>query len=192
MHLREHAQEDSHGAAKPQNAASRRAGHGYTRGMAERVAMLTWRLAASWCVMVMTHEAGHLLGGWIGGATLVDFDLAPWGLPYSIHQPDPRPLLTLWAGPIVGVALPVAVALAAHRAWVWFIADFCVLANGAYLAIAWVGGGDRLDTPRLLAAGAPAFVVAVFCAATIAVGYVRFRSDLLGVLSRRGACRSRW
>ena len=46
-------------------------------------------LVAAWCVMLLTHELGHVVAGWAGGATLVDADLAPWRLPYSVHQPDP-------------------------------------------------------------------------------------------------------
>ena len=34
-------------------------------------------LVASWIVMTMSHEVGHLVGGWAGGGTLSDFDLAP-------------------------------------------------------------------------------------------------------------------
>ena len=140
-------------------------------------------LVASWCVMVFTHEAGHLVGGWLGGATLVEADLRPWRLPYSIHRPDPRPLMTLWSGPVLGVAMPVSAALTARHRWAWFVADFCVLANGVYLTVAW-GSGDRfLDTPRLLNAGAHPATIALFCVATIAIGYVRFRVDCRRVIS---------
>ena len=38
-------------------------------------------LVASWVVMTTTHEAGHLLGGWLCGATLIDFQLLPLRLP---------------------------------------------------------------------------------------------------------------
>ena len=134
-------------------------------------------LVASWVVMITTHETGHLLGGWLSGATLIDFDLAPWRLPYSLHQPDPHPLVTLWAGPLVGTVFPFLVACVMQRQWAWFIADFCLLANGSYLAAAWISADPQLDTPRLLAAGSQPFVIAIFCLFTIAVGYYRFRRD---------------
>ncbi len=132
--------------------------------------------------MTWAHEIGHLLGGWIGGATLIDFELAPWRLPYSLHQPDPNPLMTLWAGPLLGVAIPGALAVVIRRQWATFIADFCLLANGSYLALAWVSGDPHLDTPRLLAAGSHLATISVFCGITICLGYFRFRRDCRAVL----------
>lgn len=150
--------------------------------MTRRILLFTVLLIASWVMMTLTHELGHIIGGWLGGATLTDHDLAPWHLPYSTHSPDPIPLLTLWAGPMLGVLVPVVFALAVRRKWVWFIADFCVLANGAYLALAWASGDRLLDTPRLLEAGTPPFTIALYCSVAIGLGYVRFRRDCVHVL----------
>ncbi|MEQ8208393.1 MAG: hypothetical protein RH917_01070 [Lacipirellulaceae bacterium] len=132
--------------------------------------------------MAVSHETGHLLGGWIGGSTLLKCDLAPWRLPYSIHNPDPNPALTLWSGPLVGVGLPALLAFAIGRWWTWFIADFCILANGTYLALAALSGDPLLDTPRMIAAGIHPTWIASFCLITISVGYFRFRRDILTVL----------
>ncbi|WP_146403799.1 hypothetical protein [Planctomycetes bacterium CA13] len=132
--------------------------------------------------MTFTHEMGHIIGGWIGGATLIDFTLAPWRLPYSLHSPDPLPLLTLWAGPVLGVLIPVIFASLVRRRWAWFIADFCLLANGVYLAVAWWSGDRFLDTPRLIQAGAYPLWIAGYCILTISVGYYRFRADCIGIL----------
>lgn len=140
-------------------------------------------LAASWCVMTFTHEAGHVVAGWAAGGTLVEADLAPWGLPHSSFDPDPHPLVTLWGGPILGVLVPLAVALVARRTWAWFVAYFCLLANGSYLAVAWLTGERYLDTARLLEHGAHPALVAAYCAATIGVGYVGFRRACVRVLS---------
>lgn len=129
--------------------------------------------------MMICHEAGHIAGGWIGGATLTDYDLAPWRLPYSLHAPDPMPLLTLWSGPLLGVLVPLAVALVVRQPWMWFIADFCMLANGGYLALGWISGDRYLDTSRLLAAGAHPALMAIYCGVTIPLGYLWFRSDCL-------------
>src|SRR5690606_36868535 len=106
-------------------------------------------LITAWCVMVLSHEIGHLLGGWLGGGTLRQADLRPWALPHSRFEPDPHPLLTLWAGAIFGAVFPLAIAAAVRRDWVSFIAHFCLLANGCYLAAAWLDGGAHLDTTRL-------------------------------------------
>lgn len=147
--------------------------------------MFALLLLVSWVTMVTTHEIGHLVGGWAGGGTLTDYDLAPWRLPYSLHSPDPKPLLTLWAGPVLGVLVPLALALAIRQRWSWFVADFCLLANGCYLALAWLSGDPHLDTPRLLNAGAHPVTVAIYCGLTIAIGYVRFRSDWIYFTVRR-------
>ena len=135
--------------------------------------------------MTITHECGHIVGGWLGGGTLRHAELRPWRLPHSMFQPDPRPLLTLWAGPIIGVLVPLAIALIVRRGWVWFIANFCALANGCYLAMAWISGDRFLDTPRLLDAGAWPISIVGYCLLTIGIGYYRFRANCIAVLAVR-------
>lgn len=147
-----------------------------------RVLRLVGMLVISWVVMTSTHEIGHLAGGWLAGATLIDFDLAPWRLPYSLHRSDPHPLLTLWAGPLLGAIVPCLVAVAIRRQWAWFVADFCLLANGCYLALSWVSGDQHLDAPRLLSAGSPPILLALYCLLTIGVGYTRFRANCASCL----------
>ena len=140
-------------------------------------------LAASWCVMTFVHESGHILGAWASGGTLQHADLAPWHLPHSSFDPDPHPLITLWGGPIFGAIAPLVVALFVRRGWMWFIAYFCLLANGSYLALAWVSGEQYLDTTRLLQHGAHPATIAAYCVVTIGAGYVGFRRQCIRVLS---------
>lgn len=132
--------------------------------------------------MTTTHESGHIVGGWLSGGTLQEASLAPWGLPHSRFEPDPRPLVTLWAGPVLGVVVPIMVASIIRRPSAWFVAHFCVLANGVYLALAWITGDNHLDTHRLFAAGCPAWAVAAYCVVTIGVGYVGFRKACVNAL----------
>ncbi|MEZ5943834.1 MAG: hypothetical protein R3C18_20755 [Planctomycetaceae bacterium] len=132
-------------------------------------------LVTSWCVMTFTHETGHVLGGWIGGGSLQQADLLPWHLPYSLFEPDPHPLLTLWCGPLLGVAVPVGIALIVRRHGMWFVAHFCLLANGTYLATAWIAGDSYLDTTKLLEHGAWPVSISLYCTLTIGVGYLGFR-----------------
>lgn len=140
-------------------------------------------LCVSWVVMTFTHEFGHLIGGWSGGARLLDFDVVPWRLPYSLHDPDPNPKLTLWSGPLIGIAVPMVIAAIVRRRPVWFVADFCLVANGTYLALAWLSGDRFLDTPRMLDAGTHPAWIATYCILTISVGYIRFRADCIAILS---------
>lgn len=154
-----------------------------TRPLAFRVTRFLLLLAASWVVMTFTHEMGHIIGGACCGGTLKSADLLPWHLPYSIFEPDPFPLVTLWAGLVIGVLAPMGVALVTQRDWMWFIANFCILANGAYIATAWLSGDRYLDTPRLLEHGASPISIAVYCLLTIAFGYVGFRRSCVSALS---------
>lgn len=125
--------------------------------------------------MTFTHETGHIVGGLMSGGELVSADLAPWRMPYSIFDPDPRPLVTLWSGPLLGVAVPLLAAICIRRDWCWFLAYFCMLANGSYLALAWWSGEPLLDTSKLLAHGAHPLTIALYCAATLGWGYPGFR-----------------
>ncbi|WP_052031692.1 hypothetical protein [Novipirellula maiorica] len=138
-------------------------------------------LIAAWFVMTTTHEVGHLIGGWISGGTLQHAELRPWHLPHSHFAPDPHPLVTLWAGPLIGVIVPLLLALVIRKPSVWFIANFCMLANGTYLAVAWFTGDPFLDTPRLLAAGASPLSIATFCALTLFWGYRAFRASCIAI-----------
>ncbi len=147
-----------------------------------RVVRFVLLLTVSWCVMTFTHESGHIIGGWLCGGTLKDADLLPWHLPYSIFVPDPKPLVTLWCGPVLGVLIPLAIALPVRRNWMWFIAYFCVLANGAYLATAWISGDRFLDTPQLLEHGAHPATIAIYCALTIGIGYIGFRHECVRIV----------
>lgn len=151
--------------------------------MPGRVCHFLLLLVVSWCVMTVTHEAGHVVCGWASGGTLQQADLMPWHLPYSLFNPDPYPLVTLWGGPLLGVVIPLAVAVLSRRDTVWFVAHFCLLANGTYLALAWVSGEHSLDTPKLLARGAHPGTIVAYCVATIGVGYVGFRRQCVRVLS---------
>ena len=145
------------------------------RLIAKRILILAAMICTSWCIMTLTHEVGHILGGWCCGATLTDYDLLPWHLPYSFFNPDPHPLVTLWAGPILGVFVPLLIAVAIRRDWSWFVAYFCVLANGTYIAVGWFSNDAQLDTTKLLQNGAHPISLLLYCITTIVAGYVGFR-----------------
>ena len=147
--------------------------------MLRRSIVFVCLLATAWCVMVCTHELGHLLGGWYSGARLRSFDLAPWRLPYSSFDPNPWPLVTLWSGPVLGVMAPLGLALIIRTTWAWLVAWFCVLANGIYLALGWLSGDRYLDSTQLLAHGASPITIAVYCLVTIIPGYLGFRAACL-------------
>lgn len=141
-------------------------------------------LILSWCVMTFTHELGHIITGCCSGGHLQKWDLAPWRLPYSFFDPNPHPLLTLWGGPILGAVIPCVVATVWRSNRGWFVAYFCVLANGIYLLLAWWSGERFLDTPQLLEQGASRFSVGLFCLVTISMGYIGIRKTCMLLLTR--------
>ncbi len=120
--------------------------------------------------MTFTHEVGHIVGGLCCGGTLSEADLLPWHLPYSFFDPDPFPRITLWSGPILGVVVPLAGAFIFRRDWVWLIAYFCLLANGAYIGVAWFSPADQLDTTKLLNHGVHPSAIFLYSAITISAG----------------------
>lgn len=145
---------------------------------------LAWLLPVSWVVMAFSHEAGHILGGWSCGGTLADAELRPWKVPHSLFRPDPRPLVTLWCGPVLGVVMPLAAAAVIRHPRAWFVAWFCCLGNGTYLSLAWVTGDRLLDTARLLNHRASPILVGAYCLATVTVGYIGFRRMVLRLMQR--------
>lgn len=152
--------------------------------LVSRIFSFVLLIAASWCVMTFTHESGHLVGGWLSGGELLEFDLLPWHLPHSRFHPDPQPLVTLWAGPVLGVVVPISLAWVIRRNWAFFIADFCLLANGAYIAAGWIAGDTLLDATRLLDQGAHPAMLVLYSLMTIPLGYVRFRRDCVRAFGR--------
>ena len=138
-----------------------------------RITIFAVLLVVAWFAMTLTHEIGHIVGGWCCGATLEKYSLFP--LPYSFFRPDPRPLVTTWSGPLIGATFPLAVAALIRRDECWFIAYFCLLANGVYLAVAWVTGDSQLDTAKLIQHGAHPVTIVLYCVLTIGFGYTGFR-----------------
>ena len=141
--------------------------------------MLSW----AWFVMLLSHEFGHVLGGVASGAVLSRLEIRPWRLPFSLFAADPNPLLTLWAGPIVGCALPLSIAVCTRKQMIWLIAWFCVLANAAYLLLGYFGGDTELDSTKLLDAGTPPIVLLLFVVMTGPVSYVAFRREWMCLMS---------
>lgn len=148
-----------------------------------RISLFLLLLAISWFMMLLTHELGHVICGHLCGAKLTSVDLAPWRLPYSFHNPDPHPLITLWGGPALGIAIPFTVRLFWNHFAADFVANFCLLANGCYIGIGAFTGDSLLDSQRLVAEGASYLSLITFCAITIPLGYVRFRTNCVDLLT---------
>ena len=121
------------------------------------IASILW---ASWLAMMLVHEGGHILGAICTGGQIRAVIWHPLVFSRTDVQPNPHPLIEVWAGPVLGCLLPLAVwCVPAIRRWglgylVAFFVGFCLIANGAYVGVgAFDPVGDaremiRLGTPR--------------------------------------------
>src|SRR5262245_12677740 len=93
--------------------------------------------------MQMVHELGHILGAWLTGGRVERVVFHPMTISRTDLSDNPKPLIVVWAGPLLGVLLPMlmwglAASMQMPGAFVLrFFAGFCLIANGAY-----IGGGS--------------------------------------------------
>lgn len=132
-----------------------------------------------------THEFGHVLGGVVTGGTIRRVILHPLAISRTDVSPNPYPAIVVWMGPLTGCVLPLCLAwLCRHRAAVVsnslrFFTGFCVIANGAYIAI---GSFQHIgDCREMHATGTPLWVMLAFGTMTIPPGF--FIWHKLGSLS---------
>jgi hypothetical protein len=131
-------------------------------------------IVGSWLLMQAVHESGHALAGKLTGGRVTRVVLHPLTISRTDLDYNPHPLLVVWAGPIVGVLLPMAAwALAAWLrmpgAFVLrFLAGFCLIANGAYIG---VGSFEGIgDSGEMLRQGSSMWLLWLFGAATMPAG----------------------
>ena len=112
-----------------------------------------------WFGMQGIHELGHVFGAWITGGTVIKVVLHPAAISRTDVTPNPNPLIEVWAGPWVGVILPLLLwgmtrTFRLRSAFVFqFFAGFCLIANGVYLG---AGSFDHVgDCGDLLTHGTP-------------------------------------
>src|SRR5689334_5732511 len=71
-------------------------------------------LLGSWLGMQAVHEFGHVVGAWLTGGRVAGVVLYPLTISRTDLAENPHPLPVVWAGPVVGVVLPLGLwALAA-------------------------------------------------------------------------------
>jgi len=123
---------------------------------------------------MVVHECGHVLGAVTSGGTVERVILHPLTISRTDVSPNPHPLIVVWAGPFVGVLLPLAL-LVVFRAGripltylVQFFAGFCLIANGAYIG---VGSFARIgDAGDMVRHGSPIWCLWLFGAAAFPLG----------------------
>jgi len=98
-------------------------------------------IVGSWLGMQAVHEGGHVAGAWLSGGRVAKVVLHPSTISRTDLSENPRPLLVAWAGPVMGVVVPLALwqlALVTKLRAAFllrFFAGFCLVANGLYIAI---------------------------------------------------------
>src|SRR4051812_37474875 len=104
-------------------------------GRMNQVVLIGSTVLGSWLGMQAIHEAGHVLGAWVSGGRVAQVVLNPLTISRTDLADNPRPLVVVWSGPLVGVAAPALLwgaAAAARVPWAFvlrFLAGFCLLAN---------------------------------------------------------------
>jgi hypothetical protein len=131
-------------------------------------------ILASWLGMQACHELGHIGGAWLTGGRVARVVLHPLTISRTDLVGNPSPLAVVWAGPVVGIAVPLVLWLATATmklpgAFVLrFFAGFCLLANGLYLGI---GSLDRVgDCREMLVHGSQLWQLWLFGAVTAPIG----------------------
>jgi hypothetical protein len=100
---------------------------------------------AAWLGMQQVHELGHVLGAAATGGRVERVVLHPLTISRTDVAENRRPLVVVWAGPLVGILLPLvlwgATALLRLRLafLLRFFAGFCLIANGAYIGAGSLG-----------------------------------------------------
>jgi hypothetical protein len=124
--------------------------------------------------MQAVHEFGHVLGAWLTGGQVTKVVLHPLTISRTDLAQNPRPLAVVWAGPVIGSLLPVAlwaIAAGLHFPGAFvlrFFAGFCLIANGAYIA---GGSFDRIgDCEQMLRHGSAIWQLWLFGAVTVPLG----------------------
>src|SRR5262245_13839179 len=118
-----------------------------------QIVLVVCTLVNSWLAMQAVHEFGHVVGAWLTGGVVARVDLRPWTISRTDLAENPDPLTVAWAGPILGVALPMAMWLVAALCrlsgtyLLRFFAGVCLVANGAYLG---AGTVERVGDPGVM------------------------------------------
>lgn len=124
--------------------------------------------------MMAVHELGHVVAGMATGGTVQRVVLHPLAISRTDVLPNPCPRTVVWAGPIAGVLLPLALLLIFKMGkfplayMVQFFAGFCLIVNGAYVG---VGSFGRIgDAGDMLRHGSPIWSLWLFGTVALPLG----------------------
>lgn len=126
-----------------------------------------------WLGMMLVHELGHVVGAKVTGGTVQQVVWHPLVISRTDVDPNPSPLIVVWAGPLLGSLLPI-VAWGLLFRWrsaflLKFFAGFCLIANGAYIGY---GSFEKIgDCREMLIHETPSWVLWAFGISACALGF---------------------
>ncbi|MCE9526010.1 MAG: M50 family metallopeptidase [Planctomycetales bacterium] len=139
-----------------------------------REILIASTLLGSWLGMQAVHELGHVCGAWLTGGKVKQVVLHPLTISRTDLAENPAPLTVVWAGPLIGVLLPLLLWLAATIAKMpgnfvlRFFAGFCLIANGLYISL---GSFGRIgDCGEMLRHGSAIWLLWLFGLVTVPAG----------------------
>lgn len=142
--------------------------------LAHRAIFMVAMLLASWLGMQTVHELGHVLGAVVTGGQVERVVLHPLSISRTDVAGNPHPLIVVWAGPLLGVLLPLlmwrlaALARLPGAFVLRFFAGFCLLANGLYIGLGSLGAVG--DCGEMLRHGSPLWQLWLFGLASAPAG----------------------
>jgi len=128
----------------------------------------------AWLAMSLLHELGHCLHALLTGGHITHISLPLLDFSRTDVSPNPHPQFVAWGGPLWGSLLPLLILILTPRTATrlrlatQLFAGFCLIANGAYLALGpLMTAGDPHD---LLRHGAPTWTLITSGALAFAAG----------------------
>ena len=141
-----------------------------------QVVLIVSTILASWLGMQMMHELGHITAAKVVRAKIDHVALHPLTISHTDVRPNAHPLFIVWAGPLVGVTLPLLlwffalVAKSRETSLFRFFAGFCLVANGVYIgAGSFFGTGD---CGEMLRNGSPIWLLQLFGITATPLGFI--------------------
>ena len=129
-----------------------------------------------WLAFMAFHELGHVIAGFSTGGSVTKVVVHPFSISRTDVSPNPCPLVTVWAGPIIGVLIPIFLWGAFWKFRIQvdylarFFAGFCLIANGAYISI---GSFEKIgDAGDMMKHGSPTWLLWLFGIITVPVGFL--------------------
>jgi hypothetical protein len=141
-----------------------------------QVILIGSAILGSWLGMQATHEVGHVLGARVTDGRVDRVVLYPLTISRTDLADNPHPLIVVWAGPIVGVVLPLVLWVIATLARLRgafvlrFFAGFCLLANGSYIGVGSLNHTG--DCAVMLRNGSQAWQLWLFGGLTAPLGFL--------------------